>query len=139
MNSCIFCKIASEEIPSYKVYEDRLHLGFLDISQVNEGHVLLVPKSHVRWVWDVSDLGAFFTAAKKIISAMQKVTGEEMVSLFTMGEEVHHAHLHLIPSGAPGNMSKVYLAWQEAMSARKLENTRMQEIAEIYRNEIGGV
>lgn len=139
MKGCIFCKIVLGEIPSYQVYEDRLHLGFLDINQVNDGHVLLIPKQHVRWVWDIEDIGAFFTASKKIIKAMQKITGEDQVSLFTIGEEVHHAHLHLVPAGAQGNMQKVYKAWEDALGERKLENTHMQEIADIYRNQIGGV
>jgi histidine triad (HIT) family protein len=139
MNNCIFCNIVAGEIPAHIVYEDRLHLGFLDISQVNEGHILLVPKTHTRWVWEIADLGAFFNASKKIITAMQKITGSDQVSMFTIGEEVHHAHLHLIPAGSPGSMSHVYQAWQEAMGVRKLENNRMQAIAEIYRNEIGGV
>ena len=139
MSDCIFCKIMAGEIPSYQVYEDRLHLGFLDISQVNDGHVLLVPKQHVRWVWEIEDQGAFFTAAKKIITAMQKITGNDQVSLFTVGEEVRHAHLHLVPAGAAGNLQLVYEAWQTALNKRKLESSTMQGIADVYRNEIGGV
>lgn len=139
MSDCVFCKIVAGEIPSYRVYEDSKHLGFLDISQVNDGHVLLVPKQHCRWVWDIPNLGAFFEAARKIARAMQVVTGNEMVSPFAIGEEVHHAHLHLIPAGAEGSLETVYEAWSKALKTRKLADTTMQEIAATYRNEIGGV
>ena len=43
---CIFCKIAEGQIPSYKIYEDDMCLAFLDLSQSNIGHTLVVPKQH---------------------------------------------------------------------------------------------
>ena len=46
MENCIFCKIIAGEIPSAKVYEDELVYAFLDISPINKGHVLVIPKEH---------------------------------------------------------------------------------------------
>lgn len=132
MTECIFCKIVAGEIPSYKVYEDDKCLAFLDITQVTDGHTLLVPKKHCRWVWDIEDIGKFFQVAKKIVKSMQKVTGEDFVMSLMWGRDVHHAHLHLVPSST-GSLELVAAGWREALEARKLGNVEMGEIAEKFR------
>jgi histidine triad (HIT) family protein len=94
---CIFCKIVNGELPSYKVYEDDLFLGFLDIFPLSKGNVLLIPKSHYRWVNDVPEFGAYWEAAKKIALSIEKSLGATSISYFTFGEEVPHAHIRIIP------------------------------------------
>lgn len=46
MDNCIFCKIASKDIPGKIVYEDDICLAFLDLSQTTDGHTLVIPKKH---------------------------------------------------------------------------------------------
>ena len=94
---CIFCKIALGQIPSSKIYEDEKFFAFLDIHPRNSGHALVIPKQHARWVWDIADAGRFFEVARKIAKAQQKALGTEYIVSCVFGEEVHHAHLHLIP------------------------------------------
>ena len=132
MPDCIFCKIVKGEIPSYKIYEDDKYLGFLDISQIVDGHTLLIPKKHVRWVWDIEDLGEFYGVAKKIVKKMQQVSGEETVMSMTIGDMVAHAHLHLLPR-TEGNIDKVLSSWVEAMKARKIEPEKMKQLAEKFK------
>jgi len=132
MPDCIFCKIVKGEIPSYKIYEDDKYLGFLDISQIVDGHTLLIPKKHVRWVWDIEDLGEFYGVAKKIVKKMQQVSGEETVMSMTIGDMVAHAHLHLLPK-TEGNIGKVLSSWVEAMKARKIEPEKMKQLAEKFK------
>ena len=60
MENCIFCKIVSGEIPSYKVYEDNEFMAFLDVRPLNLGHTLVIPKKHYRWVWDVPNIGEYY-------------------------------------------------------------------------------
>ena len=131
MPDCVFCKIVKGEIPSYKVYEDEKYLGFLDISQVMDGHTLLIPKKHVRWVWQIEDLGEFYGVAKKIIKKMQEVSGEEIVMTMTIGEMVPHAHLHLLPK-TEGSLDMVMKAWNQAMQKRKLEPEKLKELAKKF-------
>lgn len=128
MTDCIFCKIVAGEIPSYKVYEDEKYLAFLDISQVNDGHTLLIPKKHCRWVWDIEGIGEYYEIAQRIVKKMQTVTGEEFVMSLTWGRDVHHAHLHLVPS-TRGSIELVAAGWREALEARKLPPEEMQKIA----------
>lgn len=132
MADCIFCKIVAGEIPSYKVYEDEKYLAFLDITQVTDGHTLLIPKKHCRWVWDTEDIGEFFQVAKKIVKNIQRVTGEDFVMSLMWGRDVHHGHLHLVPSSA-GSLELVAAGWREALEARKLESDEMKKIAEKFR------
>lgn len=132
MEDCIFCKIVVGEIPSYKIYEDEKHLAFLDISQVNDGHTLLITKEHYRWIWDVPDKGAFHEVAEKIARKMQEVTGEESVVSLIIGEMVPHVHFHLLPK-TEGNLEKVLDEWNKALSARKKSPEEMAKIAERFK------
>ena len=95
VDQCIFCKIAKKEINSHIVYDDKDFLGFLDILPRNEGHTLVIPKKHYRYVWDV-DNPKYFDVIRKIAKALQKTYSDFVVS-FVIGEEVHHAHIHLVP------------------------------------------
>ena len=71
---CIFCKIRDGEIPSYKVYEDENVLAFLDITQGTKGHTLVIPKQHVRNIYDVNEEIAsnVFKVVPKIANGLKK-------------------------------------------------------------------
>ncbi len=92
---CIFCKIVAGELPCYKVYEDEEFLGFLDIRPANKGHCLIIPKKHYRWVWDVQE--SYTKATNTVAQSLKKVFDTELVVSFVVGDEVPHAHIHLVP------------------------------------------
>lgn len=105
MNDCIFCRIASGEIPSRKVYEDDLVVAFLDIAPVSPGHVLVVPKAHFNPLWNVPDevLARLLSVAKRVAKAlMDSSLAPDGVNLFqtngpAAGQTVFHVHFHVIP------------------------------------------
>ncbi|QQS44259.1 HIT domain-containing protein [Candidatus Roizmanbacteria bacterium] len=97
MEDCIFCKIVQGEIPSYKVYEDESYLAFMDVFPRVKGHVLVIPKEHYRWVYDVPDFAGYWQTAKKIGMKIQQAVGSDYISFITMGEAVPHAHIHILP------------------------------------------
>ena len=97
MNSCVFCKIVAREIPAHIVYEDDDFLAFLDIRPLSPGHTLVIPKKHYRWVWDVETIGAYFEVARTIALAQRTAFGVEQIVSKIVGEEIHHAHIWLIP------------------------------------------
>jgi histidine triad (HIT) family protein len=132
MKDCIFCKIVRGEIPCYKIYEDEKHLAFLDISQITDGHTMLIPKKHYRWVWEIEEMGEFFEVAQKIGKQMQRVSGSEMVMSAIWGEAVPHAHFHFVPQ-TEGNLEMVAEAWNEALSVRKKSPEQMAKIAKRFR------
>jgi len=101
-NNCIFCKIVSGDIPSHKVYEDDNFLGFLDINPRAPGHVQVIPKDHMRWVWDLPagrqvmpNIASYFELVQKIAKAIQKTYKNDMVRSQIYGDEVEHAHVWL--------------------------------------------
>ena len=100
--SCIFCQIAAGKLPSYEVYEDQNYLAFLDINPVVEGHTLIIPKKHYRWVYEVKEFSEYWQIAQKIAEAQIKSLSALTVLFLTAGFQIPHAHIHLIPinSGA---------------------------------------
>jgi histidine triad (HIT) family protein len=107
-NACVFCKIIKEEIPAYKIYEDREFLAFLDIEPVSDGHLLIVPKKHIVWMQDADDetISGIFKLAKKLMLAVKKGTGCDYVQVSLVGTEVPHLHIHLIPRYLDDGFSK---------------------------------
>lgn len=110
MDECIFCKIIKGEIPSTKVYEDDKYLAFLDIHPLSPGHLVVIPKKHYRWVWDVPNVGAYFETTRKIAVALQKSFGTDAVISKIIGEEVPHAHICLYPEPKEAHGEKTNFA-----------------------------
>lgn len=94
---CVFCQIVTGKLPADKVYEDGDFLGFLDIRPLNPGHSLIVPKKHYRWTYDVPNFGDYFEVARKVAQAQISALGAELVSFVTLGFEVPHAHIWVVP------------------------------------------
>src|SRR5471030_1496398 len=95
----IFSRIVSGEIPAYKVAESVDFLAFLDINPLAEGHVLVIPKKEVDYLFDLDDetyveLQIF---AKIVAVGMRKVIPCIRIGVAVIGLEVPHAHIHLIP------------------------------------------
>ena len=97
--SSIFSKIVSNEIPSYKVYENENFLAFLDINPLKKGHTLVIPKIEVDYIFDLKskEYQELWNFAKLVAKGMKRVIKCERISIVVMGLEVPHAHIHLIP------------------------------------------
>lgn len=95
----LFTRIINGEIPCYKIAEDDNFFAFLDIMPLAPGHVLVVPKKQIDYIFDVDDelLSGILPFAKKIAIAMEKVIPCERIGISVIGLEVPHAHVHLIP------------------------------------------
>ncbi len=108
MDSCIFCKIASGEIPSVKVYESDRVLAFLDVNPMAKGHVLVVPKTHWRDLASVPDdpesravVAELFAVIRGVMRAVTSsfATGANLLQCNgeSAGQTVFHLHFHVIP------------------------------------------
>lgn len=95
--SCSFCRIVQGSAPAFVVYEDDDHLAFLDKFPQSRGHLQLIPKTHVRWIWEISDMGTFFTVAGRIIRAIIPALDASHVRIAAIGDEVAHAHMWIVP------------------------------------------
>ena len=99
MQDSIFTKIIKGEIPCHKVYEDEKTIAFLDIHPVQEGHILVVPKSQVEFLWDLEsvDYAAVMSTVQKIALHLREQMNVPYVGEQVIGVDVPHAHVHLIP------------------------------------------
>lgn len=100
MSDCIFCKIVSGEVPSYKVYEDENHLAFLDINPNTEGMTVLVTKRHYpSYVFEIPDdvYERLMETAKKVVKLLDKKLGVKRTAMVLEGMGVNHAHLKFYP------------------------------------------
>ena len=100
----IFAKILRCEIPSYKVYENRQTLAFLDIMPRSPGHTLVIPKAAARGILDIAadDFAEVARTARKIAIAAIKAFDAEgiIVQQFSgaaSGQVVFHLHMHVMP------------------------------------------
>ena len=104
--SSIFSKIAAGEIPSYKCAESDKFYAFLDINPIVKGHVLVIPRKEVDYIFDMddADLAEFTVFAKKVAVALKKAFPCKKVGMAVLGLEVPHAHIHLIPMNSEKDM-----------------------------------
>ena len=102
----LFSKIINGDIPSYKIAESEKFYAFLDIFPLQKGHTLIVPKIEVDKIFEVPDtyLSELLLFAKPIAAAIEKSFPCNRVGMVTVGLEVPHAHLHLIPINAAADM-----------------------------------
>ncbi len=95
----IFTRIINRDIPGHIVAEDDESIAFLDINPLVMGHVLVVPKREVDYIFDLDD--TTFTNlqlfSKKVAKAIESVVECERIGIAVIGLEVPHTHIHLVP------------------------------------------
>ncbi|MFM6948362.1 MAG: HIT family protein [Aquirufa sp.] len=97
--STIFTKIVNREIPCHLILEDDRFMAFLDVMPLVEGHVLVIPKQEIDYIFDLEPemLGDLMKFAQKVAPAIKKAIPCKRVGVAVIGLEVPHAHVHLVP------------------------------------------
>jgi histidine triad (HIT) family protein len=87
------------EIPGYKIYEDSKCLAFLDIEPFSKGHLLVIPKKHSNWLWDMDskDYSHLMEKSFYLANVLRKAFKTEWVEEVVTGIDVQHTHIHLLP------------------------------------------
>ena len=130
----IFSKIIAGEIPSYKLAENDKFFAFLDIFPVQKGHTLVIPKIEIDKIFDVPDeyLAELLVFAKPIAKAIESIFSCNRVNIITIGLEVPHAHVHLIPTTGPNDVSlsrpKLKLSKEEFAEIQQQILSKMEEM-----------
>jgi histidine triad (HIT) family protein len=135
-SDCIFCRIATGEIPAAKVLEDPYCVAFMDIGPLADGHVLLVPKTHAETVDQLSaeQAGAILRHLPALVSALRAATGCEGVNVLqNNGRVAHqlvmHVHFHIIPRRAG---DEFHFNWP----AKRYPPGRAEQLAEEIRRNL---
>ena len=137
MADCVFCKIVAKQIPATVVHEDEHTLAFMDIGQVNPGHVLVAVKKHAENIFtlDEAQAAAVFRSAATVARAIRGAFEPEGLSVYqangaAAGQTVLHLHIHLVPRYEGDGMA---LTWPVKNPPRE----KLAEYAEKIRAKLG--
>lgn len=129
-DDCIFCKISNGIIPSATVYENENYRAILDISPASKGHTIIMPKRHIRNIFDMeeSDTKDLYSMIRKIAIVLKEELKCDGMNILQNNEEaagqtVFHAHIHLIPRYKD---DKVKITWENS----SYHENEMGELAE---------
>ena len=112
---CLFCRLVAGEIPSARVYEDALTIAFMDLGQVNPGHVLVATKRHAATLLDITpeEAAAVMQTAQHVARAVMAVFNPPGLTLLQANgregdQTVFHFHMHVVPRHAQDGIA---LSW----------------------------
>ena len=128
----VFTRIINGEIPCYKIAEDERYFAFLDIFPLAKGHVLVVPKAEVDYIFNLEDdvLSGLAVFAKNVALAIEKAVPCVRVGVAVIGLEVPHAHIHLVPLNHIEDINF-------GRPKLKLEKEELEQIAAAIRSHLG--
>ncbi len=128
---CIFCKIVNRDAPSLTVYEDEHTMVFMDIAKDVDGHMIAIPKKHIKNILDcdTDSLNHLMLTVKKIADHCVSECGYDGVNLLnasdeSAGQSVPHFHIHIIPRKINDNLD----TWPKFDGARHEIETVFQKI-----------
>lgn len=126
----IFTKIVQGEIPCYKIAEDENCFAFLDIFPLKKGHVLVIPKKEVDYLFDLDEetYNGLWAFAKRVSAALEKAIECKRIGLAVLGMEVPHAHIHLVPLHHEGDLNF-------SNPKQKFTSEEFEEIAVLIRSQ----
>jgi histidine triad (HIT) family protein len=135
-DDCIFCKMATGQIPVAKIYEDEIVLAFLDIGPVSDGHALVIPKQHFERLHDCPPalLGEVASRLGKIAAAVTGAVNSDGYNLLcnngrAAGQLIEHLHFHIIPRNVGDG---VFKRWP----AQKYPEGKIEAVAAEIRNNL---
>ena len=138
MSECVFCRIVAGQIPATRIYEDEATVAFMDIGQVNPGHVLVALKAHAENLYALDDVqaGALLCAAARVARAVRDAFEPDGLSVYqangkAAGQTVFHYHMHLVPRHQGDGMG---LTWPVKNPPRE----KLEEYAAKIRGELVG-
>ena len=137
MTDCVFCRIVAGQIPSTRVFEDEHTLAFMDLGQVNPGHVLVAVKKHAANLFELDDVqaAAVARASARVARAIREAFAPAGLSVYqangkVAGQTVFHYHVHLLPRHEADGME---LTWPVKNPPRE----KLEGYAEEIRKKLG--
>lgn len=127
MPDCLFCRLVAGEIPAHRLAETDKAIAFLGLHPIRPGHTLVIPKAHTPNFQDLEegDYLAVMSLVKKVAKKIELTLKPKRVGLMTIGWDVPHVHVHVVPMHEHGDVtSKVLLE-------KKGGNPTQAELAEL--------
>ena len=120
---CIFCSIVGGRVPARIVFEDPDHIAFFPLEHINPGHVILIPKQHTDYLFDLApdQYQSLWATAASLAPALRRVTLAKRVGVAVEGFSVPHVHVHLVPTYAGDELDPTRARPIEAAEADRLQ------------------
>jgi histidine triad (HIT) family protein len=136
-SGCIFCKIVAGKADAYRIYEDELSLGILDINPFTQGHCLVISKRHFPWWHDLTEeeTKSLFSVSRIIAQKIMKAFRPDFVCMYARGRRIPHTHIFLVPTFSGDLLDRFFNTlerFQESPAelARLKERQSMEEAAD---------
>jgi histidine triad (HIT) family protein len=131
MQDSVFTKIIRGEIPCHKIYEDAETFAFLSIAPVHPGHVLVIPKQQVEFLWDLPEdvYQAVMATTQKVGKRIREVLQPNYVGVHVAGTEVPHAHVWVFPFQSSADF------WDRPMDRSTVADEELAKMAAQLRME----
>jgi histidine triad (HIT) family protein len=122
-STCVFCQIVAGRIPARAVYEDSDYLAFFPLEHINPGHVVLIPKQHTDYLFDLAPTAyeRLWATAARIAPALKVATSAKRVGIAVEGFSVPHVHVHLVPLFAFDDLNPSRAKTLDAAEADRLQ------------------
>ena len=103
----VFTKIINKEYSCHLVAEDQFNIAFMDIKPIKKGHVLVVPKKQVNYLFDLNkeEYQSLWAFVRIVAKGLKKSVNCNRIGVSVIGFEVPHAHVHLVPINNIEDMS----------------------------------
>jgi histidine triad (HIT) family protein len=139
LEDCIFCRIIARQAPASVVAETNGALAFMDINQPTPGHVLVVPKAHVRDIYslDAAIATEVFLLTVRVAQAVKVALATDGLDLLQANEragqqDVFHFHMHVV-ARYEGDRDRIHIGWRPNLSPRE----ELEELARTIRARLG--
>jgi histidine triad (HIT) family protein len=130
-SDCVFCSIVAGRTTAQVLFEDDGHLAFFPLVHINPGHVLVIPKDHVDYLFDLSPAAyaSLWAAAARVAGALRKVTSAKRIGVAVEGFSVAHAHVHLVPVNGSDELNPLRAQPVDDQTLARLAGSLQAELA----------
>jgi len=135
-SGCIFCEIVAGKAEAYRIHEDELSLGILDINPFTRGHCLVLSKRHVPWWHDLTEeeTKSLFSVSRIIAQKLKRALNPDFVCMYGRGRRIPHTHIFLVPTFGGDLLDRFFNALEKTQEAPRdlaplLEKKAMEETA----------
>ena len=128
---CIFCEIVAGRVPERVLFEDADHIVIFPLEHINPGHLLLIPKRHTDYLFDMDATGyhALWAAAARFAPGLRSAMSAVRIGVVVEGFTVPHVHVHLVPLYARDELNP--------MRAKPLAVGEAERLCSLLHHEFG--
>ena len=129
---CIFCKIATGEIPTKIITQTENSIAFLDAFPLTKGHTLVIPKNHHDKIQNMSqeENQDLFSTVHKVLSKVDNLTGSTLIAVHNgkdAGQEIPHVHVHLVPRSPDDSGGPIHCLFDSTLNVSDSETDEIYE------------